>query len=200
MTETKAAPEPSMEEILASIRQIINQPEGATEDAPDDTLELAAPKDGSTLHTEYKAPDGEVDPADESPEDDVMELTSIFEEETPPPIEQPAPIPEPAYTPPPAPQPTYTPSSMPATPSMDALITGTTAAAATAALSGLANTVYQERAGHSLPFGNSARTLESMVVEAIKPLLKDWCDEHLPAIVERVVTTEVEKLTKRISG
>lgn len=196
MSDNKANAEPSMEEILASIRQIINQPEGEASEA-----DAAA-----------ALPEPELDPVDDAPEDDdVMELTQILEE--PEPIAEPEPDPIPVapvpvaaepesapFTPPPAqpaPMP-YTPTPAATTPSE--LITGQTAAAAAAALSGLANSVYQERMEQSLPFGNNHRTLESLVVESIKPLLKEWLDEHLLAIVERVVQAEVEKLTKRIGS
>ena len=191
---TTGTAEPSMEEILASIRQIINQNDKPEEGA----AELPAAAEEAPLELA----------ADTAPEDDdIFELTNILEETAPTsepvvaaapapaapePMEPVAPVAEASFVPP------IPPSfgNMPA----DTLITGTTAAAATAALAGLASTLHQERAEHSLPLGNHSRTLESMVVEAIKPLLKEWLDENLPAIVERVVTAEVEKLTKRLGG
>ncbi len=195
MTDTKPA-EPSMEEILASIRQIINQNDG---DAPADASALSAP-----------AMVADASAVDDAPEDEeVLELTSILEE---PAMAEPAaePISEPvamedAFTeisqnvePEPVAKPVQ--AAAPVSSSAQELITGMTAAAATAALNNLAATLQNERAEHSLPMGNGARTLESMVVEAIKPLLKDWLDTNLTGIVERVVTQEVEKLTRRLGG
>ncbi|WP_161595977.1 DUF2497 domain-containing protein [Flavisphingopyxis soli] len=40
-------------------------------------------------------------------------------------------------------------------------------------------------------------TIDDLVRESLKPMLKGWLDEHLPGLVERIVTREVERLTKR---
>jgi len=39
--------------------------------------------------------------------------------------------------------------------------------------------------------------LEALVREMLKPMLKDWLDEHLPAIVEELVSREVARITGR---
>ena len=39
--------------------------------------------------------------------------------------------------------------------------------------------------------------LEAVVREMLKPMLKDWLDEHLPAIVEELVSREVARITGR---
>ena len=41
------------------------------------------------------------------------------------------------------------------------------------------------------------RTLEDIVVEMLRPILKDWLDENLPAIVEEKVEEEVQRLARR---
>lgn len=41
--------------------------------------------------------------------------------------------------------------------------------------------------------GGSAITLEDMVREALKPMLKIWLDENLPALVERMVRAEMNR-------
>ena len=41
---------------------------------------------------------------------------------------------------------------------------------------------------------NKNITLEEITAEAIKPFLKDWLDQHLPEIVQRIVEDEVRKL------
>jgi cell pole-organizing protein PopZ len=43
----------------------------------------------------------------------------------------------------------------------------------------------------------SDQTLEAVVKELLRPLLKDWLDEHLPAIVEERVQAEVERVSRR---
>jgi uncharacterized protein len=40
-------------------------------------------------------------------------------------------------------------------------------------------------------------TLEDIVRTELKPLLRDWLDDHLPAIIERLVREELERVSKR---
>ena len=42
--------------------------------------------------------------------------------------------------------------------------------------------------------------LEAVVREMLKPILKNWLDEHLPEIVEELVTREIARITGRSSG
>ncbi|HET9429110.1 MAG TPA: DUF2497 domain-containing protein [Allosphingosinicella sp.] len=39
--------------------------------------------------------------------------------------------------------------------------------------------------------------LEAVVRDMLKPMLKDWLDEHLPVIVEELVTREIARITRR---
>jgi|SRR5580704_402219 hypothetical protein len=39
-------------------------------------------------------------------------------------------------------------------------------------------------------------TLEDVVREALRPMLKSWLDENLPRVVERMVQAEVERITR----
>jgi cell pole-organizing protein PopZ len=43
----------------------------------------------------------------------------------------------------------------------------------------------------------SGRTIEQFVEDIARPMLKDWMDEHLPAIVERLVEKEIQKIARR---
>jgi cell pole-organizing protein PopZ len=45
-----------------------------------------------------------------------------------------------------------------------------------------------------LPIGNGAVTLEGLVRELVRPMLKEWLDQHLPITVERLVREEIERL------
>ena len=45
--------------------------------------------------------------------------------------------------------------------------------------------------------GNSGRTLEDIVIEILKPLIKDWLDQNLPTIVEQKVEEEVRRVSQR---
>lgn len=44
----------------------------------------------------------------------------------------------------------------------------------------------------SMAMGHPGVTLEDMVREALKPMLKAWLDENLPALVERVVRDQTK--------
>ena len=43
----------------------------------------------------------------------------------------------------------------------------------------------------------SGRTVEQFVEDIARPMLKEWLDEHLPAIVERLVQKEIQKISRR---
>jgi cell pole-organizing protein PopZ len=39
-------------------------------------------------------------------------------------------------------------------------------------------------------------TLEDVVCETLRPMLKSWLDENLPSLVERMVEAEIERVTR----
>lgn len=43
---------------------------------------------------------------------------------------------------------------------------------------------------------NNARTLEDLVKEMLRPMLKSWLDDNLPGLVERIVKTEIERVSR----
>ncbi len=43
---------------------------------------------------------------------------------------------------------------------------------------------------------NQARTLEDLVKEMLRPLLRDWLDDNLPVLVERLVREEIERVSR----
>lgn len=67
-----------------------------------------------------------------------------------------------------------------------ALMSSATAAAVDSAFNSLAHTVL----------GNNARTLEDLVKEMLRPMLKTWLDDNLPGLVERIVRTEIERVSR----
>ena len=67
----------------------------------------------------------------------------------------------------------------------------TAAAAASKAFQSLSQNVRV-----STPEGEG-RTLEDIVVAMLKPMVKDWLDANLPAIVEEKVEEEVQRLARR---
>lgn len=59
-------------------------------------------------------------------------------------------------------------------------------AAVSGAFSALAHTILAQ----------NARTLEDLVVEMLQPMLRDWLDENLPSLVERLVKEEIERVSR----
>jgi hypothetical protein len=193
MSDAKDQHEPSMEEILASIRRIIS------EDG-EPAAGVAAPGPGA--------------------EDDVLVLTEEVDSEgsavaaAAPPVAEP-PAPEPAPPEPPVqedlanepsvqlsePEPSgFEPAAPPpevptsVTEFGRRLISDTTAAASLSALSELVSRTHREPDIESLPMGNAGRTLEEITRELLRPILKAWLDENLPELVERIVREEIGRL------
>jgi cell pole-organizing protein PopZ len=107
----------------------------------------------------------------------------------------PAPGAEPA--PAPSPQPARTEVSLSAGElpiAADALVAPAVAAATTAAVGQLLRAVAQERGA---PVHRGGPSIEDVVREELRPLLKAWLDQHLPPIVERLVRAEIERVVGR---
>jgi uncharacterized protein len=186
MSEAKGQHEPSMEEILASIRRIIAE-DGDTA-AP---AEKAAPEKAAKR------------------EEEVLELTEVVEEDgsvvslSAGGAKKPAPEPplKRAAEPPPPPEPEPEPEPEPVrTPELDddRLVSQTTAAASMAALSQLSALTAQRPQISDLPLGDASRTLLDVVRELLRPMLKDWLDHNLPPLVERLVQEEIRRVSKEI--
>ena len=84
--------------------------------------------------------------------------------------------------------------SPPAAPDAAGLVAPAAAAAAAAALGQLSRAVAQDRhAG----VARSGLSIEEVVREELRPLLKEWLDTHLPGITERLVRAEIERVMSR---
>jgi len=68
----------------------------------------------------------------------------------------------------------------------DRLLSQETSAAVDSAFNALAQTVLV----------HNARTLEDLVREMLRPLLKSWLDDNLPSMVERLVRAEIERVSR----
>jgi cell pole-organizing protein PopZ len=82
------------------------------------------------------------------------------------------------------PQPQYPPQPSPSEPRP--LMSSNTSAAVDSAFSALAQTVLVQ----------NARTLEDLVREMLRPMLKSWLDDNLPGMVERIVRSEIERVSR----
>ena len=109
---------------------------------------------------------------------------------------QPEPEPEPPPPPPPPPEPvSLTPPPPPPAPTPDLeLLAPAAAAAASSSVAGLMRTLAAERATQ---LHRGGPTIEDLVREEIRPILKDWLDNHLPPLVERLVRAEIERVVGR---
>lgn len=187
-----------MEEILASIRRIISEDE-----APAETPPVAAAPEPAP---EPVAAEPVQEVVAEPVEDDVLELTDRYEAPAAESIGDldvvdvaPEPEPEPYYAEP-EPVHVYTPEpvSEPAK-SYDALVGESAAASAASAFAGLAASFKKPEpapaATSELPFV-SGNTVEAMVGEMLRPLLKQWLDANLPGIVQDAVQKEVERIAR----
>jgi cell pole-organizing protein PopZ len=185
MAQKPSEQEPSIEEILASIRQIISEDEENDTDEkevvedpvhhePDDVLELT--EDDLV----------EEEPEDEEEEEEPeIELDMRDREEK---VAKPAPEPPPP-PPPPAPEP---PPKAQAAPTPSEILSSRAQSEALGSLSKLTS---------RMPV-NSTRsyngvTLEDIVRELLHPMLREWMDDNLPPMVERIVQKELEKLARR---
>ncbi|HEY7247360.1 MAG TPA: DUF2497 domain-containing protein [Xanthobacteraceae bacterium] len=68
----------------------------------------------------------------------------------------------------------------------EALISANTTAAVNSAFNTLAQTVLVQ----------NGRTLEDLVREMLRPMLKTWLDDNLPGLVERLVRAEIERVSR----
>ncbi len=66
------------------------------------------------------------------------------------------------------------------------ILSTTTVSAVESAFNTLAHTVLS----------NNARTLEDLVKEMLRPMLKSWLDDNLPGLVERIVKAEIERVSR----
>ncbi len=71
----------------------------------------------------------------------------------------------------------------------DGILEATTAAAASKAFLNLSQSVQISH--------GEGRTLEDIVVEMLKPMIKDWLDTNLAQIVEEKVEEEVQRVARR---
>jgi cell pole-organizing protein PopZ len=151
--------DPSMDEILASIRRILN------EDEPP------------------PAPPAEPPPP---PVDNVLMLDPsmmIPEEERP--LEKPADPPAQSAV----------PAEQRGSQTGNGLVAPEVAAAAAQSVGALVRSRIGERPGTLLTRGGP--TLEEIVRDEIRPLLKEWLDTNLPPLVERLVRAEIERVVSR---
>jgi cell pole-organizing protein PopZ len=163
-----------MEEILASIRRILNEDE--PHPAPVDAVDTTSPDDDVLVldHSMMvRLPETQPDPDPEAEAESHVEASEPEME---------------ANT-----------STPPAEPNEQAvamfdLIAPEAAAAAASSVHSLMRTLAAGRATQVYAGGP---TLEDLVRAELRPLLKDWLDANLPSMVERLVRAEIERVVGR---
>lgn len=164
MALRETQPEPSMEEILASIRRIISE-EGAPAEAA-----------GEPINLSNEAPAG----AAEAGVDDLL----VFEDADDDVEFEDAPVQNTAFTP------AAAPATVAAAPAADGLVSDPAAAATAGAFTRLAGSLRIAEA--------QGQTLEGVVRELLRPMLRDWLDQNLPKIVEAKVEAELDRITRLV--
>jgi len=76
------------------------------------------------------------------------------------------------------------------------LVSATAASAASGAFAKLTEAFQQTPPEESVADG-SGRTVEQFIEDMVRPLLKQWLDDNLPPIVERLVQKEIQKIARR---
>ncbi len=251
MTQPAKVQEPSMEEILASIRRIIADDEAkppaaekpasaaapakpaaaapaakpaAMADIPPSAIAPAAkpapapakpapppaaPAPAAVVSNSQDDIDALLNGLDEAtvpeeirppqPDGDVFELTddmAVAMEQAPPPPPQPSfrkvepqddlEFAESAARAAAPRQPAFEPPPFESAAPVQQILSHTTVSAVESAFNSLANTVLS----------NNARTLEDLVKEMLRPMLKNWLDDNLPGLVERIVKAEIERVSR----
>jgi cell pole-organizing protein PopZ len=216
MTQPAKAQEPSMEEILASIRRIIADEEAAkppTGTAPEplpgragggsESLRASEPaalraaaepvepdevETGPAASVEHATadPEGEAGGPDlaegmPAPDDDDAAFSDIDAHANDD-FEDAPPTPENASRP--------TGGHLRAIEASGPLLSSEATAAVNSAFGTLAHTVLVQ----------NARTLEDLVREMLRPMLKTWLDDNLPNLVERLVRAEIERVSRGHPG
>jgi len=197
MADETSQEEPSMEEILASIRRIISE-DGEEED--EGAAESCADADGNSdsVLAEVAAPASE----------EVLELTEevdaqgnvvaevgkapAFEADTPAPAAVASSAPPVMDTSDPVAE-----SMAPIEPVL-ALIENVTEGAAAGAFAALSSKIGTVRADNNAQqVTPGGRTIEDHVLEMLRPMLREWLDKHLPQMVQRLVQREIDRIIHR---
>jgi uncharacterized protein len=162
-----AAKQAEIDAMLAQLQAVSNQGRAPVEEPASDILDLTEHQMAPEPAAGFQTIDGGSD---------------VVFEDSPPPEPEPAPPPRPAeearrYYPPPPPREERDDRG---------LISASTTAAVDSAFNTLAQTVLVQ----------NGRTLEDLVREMLRPMLKTWLDDNLPGMVERLVRAEIERVSR----
>jgi cell pole-organizing protein PopZ len=203
MTQPAKSQEPSMEEILASIRRIIADDDATktaprAAEAPKPVARPVPPPSPPESHVEKSISPGPMGGG--GLDDQAADILDLTESMAAPSFGQPESAPTPPPVPPPSPPPQFRKiegysdvsfdeaeqkAALPRE-GIEQLLSNATSAAVDSAFNTLAQTVLVQ----------NARTLEDLVREMLRPMLKSWLDDNLPGMVERMVRAEIERVAR----
>lgn len=206
----KPQQEPSMEEILASIRKIIADDDKSPASAPTQVIDATPEADEGSSQDDIDAllaafdaqndavaemTDPQEDVLELEPEEDVLELADMDDEISHKGMddiefrevmeEDVAPAPVMAAKPAMSSVAMDTAASSMMMMDQD-ILSSRTGAAVQNAFQSLAHTILTQ----------NARTLEDLVAEMLRPMLKNWLDDNLPTLVERLIRAEIERIAR----
>lgn len=187
LPENRDENEPSMEEILASIRKIIADDSlGMKKDEPVAKKQPVAKKEPEPA----PAPEPEPEPVvEEEPEIlDLAEVATVAAPPAPPAppvMAEPEPMP-PMMMEPPAPVVPKAPVNNVAA-LEERIVSDNTGV--------LVGQAFQTLARHTA-MPAIGRSIEDVITEILRPMLRDWMDQHLAGIVEKLVKAEIERVAR----
>ena len=198
----QAENEPSMEEILSSIRRIINEDDDESTDEAEPAAEAAPEADAGEPNSQDDI-DSMFDEAGDTDDGDVLELTEKVEDSeggTDPlsmdddlmivdreDAEEPEPVAA-APEPQPEPEPEIDFDALEDEVS-DGIMSEPAASAAMGSFHTLAENIRIS--------DEEGRTLEGVVRALLRPMLKEWLDANLPSIVDEKVQAEIDRVARR---
>ncbi|MGI4798531.1 MAG: DUF2497 domain-containing protein [Janthinobacterium lividum] len=190
-TPQENEPDPSMDDILASIRRILNEDEKTAKPAPAEVLML----DPSmivedSVHDDQLAPTESLKPTAWASTNETNLHPGAEEKLAVATTEEPL---RGTAASPDAPSPAA-PGSGDASGPDSPLVAPAAAAAAAHSVGSLVRTLAAER---SALVTRGGLTIEDLVREEVRPVLKEWLDTHLPPLVERMVRAELERVVGR---
>ena len=172
--------EPSMDEILASIRRIISEDvdetvDGGNRPKSSDEVDMAAdyPQPMASVVKDDGSDDDILELTDvvanDGLDDDILELTDVVEDQA------------------------ETKLDIEIGEDDEKLVSEEVEEVSVATMYGLTDALAS-----NAKVGAGEKTLEALTKELLRPALKQWLDENLPDMVQRIVREEIERIGERV--
>jgi hypothetical protein len=183
--QEEASDETSMDDILENIRRVISEEDEevagesttkskteSTAEKPEEGLEMSA-----AIETDEPNSESDLSELEQNPVPEKIDISNMPPSEPPPSSED---------------------DVLELTEAMiapaDELMSGRTTQTSSDVLGELARAIMDRR---EMGLGDKDVTLEGMVREMMRPLLREWLDRNLPYLIERLVKKEIDKMVNR---